>query len=305
MTETVQFTTHGKTILIGEHSVVYGYRALALPILNLKITTSVTPFPGPVYMDTNYYHGNLFDAPANYDGLKYVAQTMMQKAQVQSSFKLTYTGQIPMERGFGSSASVALGTSLALNQFFALNLSRAEILAITNHAEMINHGKASGLDAATVASDQLVAFDKETGVQAVKGKLQASLLIMDTGELGNTKQAVSQVKKLYDASETVKAQMQQLDLLAKDVQSCWETHDAEQVGRDFTQAQEILASFGLATEQIKQLVTTANQAGALGTKLSGGGLGGIVIALCPNQRIAKEVAAKCQNLMTNYWIEEI
>ncbi|MCT7895058.1 MAG: mevalonate kinase, partial [Lactobacillus gasseri] len=44
---------------------------------------------------------------------------------------------------------------------------------------------------------------------------------------------------------------------------------------------------------------------ALGTKLSGGGLGGIVIALCPNQATAQKIAQKSQANFDNYWIEEI
>jgi len=44
---------------------------------------------------------------------------------------------------------------------------------------------------------------------------------------------------------------------------------------------------------------------AYGAKLSGGGLGGIVIALCPNQELAQTIANKCHKLISNYWIEEI
>lgn len=44
-------------ILIGEHSVVYGYDALALPIQALNITTTVEETDGPTWMDTTHYHG--------------------------------------------------------------------------------------------------------------------------------------------------------------------------------------------------------------------------------------------------------
>ena len=44
-------------ILIGEHSVVYGYNALALPIQALNISTTVEETAGPTWMDTNHYHG--------------------------------------------------------------------------------------------------------------------------------------------------------------------------------------------------------------------------------------------------------
>lgn len=164
------FLAHGKVILIGEHSVVYGYDALAMPITALHIKTTVDETDGPVYMNTAHYHGPLFDAPANYDGLKYVVKTMMDKASSTDNVKITYTGEIPMERGFGSSATVALGTVKAMDNYYKLNLSNSEIMDITNHAEMINHGKASGLDAATVSSDYLVFLIKKL-VLKITGKI--------------------------------------------------------------------------------------------------------------------------------------
>ena len=36
-----------------------------------------------------------------------------------------------------------------------------------------------------------------------------------------------------------------------------------------------------------------------------GGLGGIVIALCPNQEVAKKIAEKAKANFDNDWIEEI
>ena len=49
------YTAHGKVILIGEHSVVYGYDALAIPIQTLHIKTTVSDYAGPVWMDTKLY----------------------------------------------------------------------------------------------------------------------------------------------------------------------------------------------------------------------------------------------------------
>lgn len=75
-------------------------------------------------------------------------------------------------------------------------------MTVTNHAEMINHGKASGLDAATVNSDYLV-FNKKMGPKILQTKLGATLLIMDTGQLGNTKEAAL-VKKMLEKSDYAK-----------------------------------------------------------------------------------------------------
>ncbi len=298
------FLAHGKVIIIGEHSVVYGYDALAMPIKALHIKTTVEDY-NQMWMDTASYSGPFFDAPNEYDGLKYVVKTILEKTTHKSPLKITYTGEIPIERGFGSSATVALGTTQAMNQFFDLNMSKQEIMNITNQAEMINHGKASGLDAATVNSDYLVFFNKKMGPKTLKEQLGATLLIMDTGELGNTKEAVTQVRKILNESDTAKKNMERLGELADITKTAWINHDPQTVGNVFNEAQEILHSFNISTDKIDQLQNIALSNHALGFKLSGGGLGGITITLCQDKAIAQNIAEKCQNLISNYWIEEI
>ena len=301
----IDVKAHGKVILIGEHSVVYGKNALAMPIKALNITTTIAPTTKESTMNTTHYQGPYLKAPAEYNGLKYVFQTLMDKANTGQNIAVTYTGEIPMERGLGSSAVVAYGTTKAMNKYFKLNLSDEEIMAITNHAEMINHGKASGIDSATVKANSIVFFNKNEGPKELSGKLGTTLLIMDTGQLGNTKEAVGLVKQQYDASVENKEKIEKLGLLADQTKAAWSNQDSQQVGKIFTQAQDILASFGLSTARIDQINKIAQTNGALGTKLSGGGMGGIVISLCPNQETAQKIAHLAQPYFANYWIEEI
>lgn len=297
--------THGKVILIGEHSVVYGKDAMALPIHALNIDTSVEAYHDGIWMDTLRYQGPYLTAPAEYNGLKHVVKKILSKIPTPCSIKITYTGEIPMERGLGSSAVVALGTARALNKYFALKMTSKEITDITNEAETINHGKASGLDAATVQSDYLVFFNKNMGPKVLSEKLGATLLIMDTGELGNTKEAVSSVKYQIEHDIAKKEAIDKLGYLADQTKDYWFKKDAPMVGTIFNEAQHILANFGLSTTRINNLCNIANQNGAYGCKLSGGGLGGIVIALCPNQEVASSIAQLAINNYENYWIEEI
>ena len=299
-------TSHGKVILIGEHSVVYGKNAFAIPIKALNIKTSIeqTSYAN-TQMITNNYQGDFLEAPTAYNGLKYIYQTLTSSLDPTPSLQITYEGEIPIERGLGSSAVVALGTTKALNDFFHLDLTEKQIMKIANHAEMINHGKASGLDTATVNSNYLVSFNKSDGPTALKAHLGASLLIMDSGQLGNTKQAVKLVQQQYKTTSDGKERIDQLGTLADEFKSAWLTKDTAKIGEIFKQAQIILSSFKLSTAKIDRIIKLANENGSLGSKISGGGLGGIVIALCPSRDIAQLIVNKVKNNIVNYWIEEI
>lgn len=299
-------TSHGKVILIGEHSVVYGKNAFAIPIKALNIKTSIeqTSYAN-TQMITNNYQGDFLEAPTAYNGLKYIYQTLTSSLDPTPSLQITYEGEIPIERGLGSSAVVALGTTKALNDFFHLDLTEKQIMKIANHAEMINHGKASGLDTATVNSNYLVSFNKSDGPTALKAHLGASLLIMDSGQLGNTKQAVKLVQQQYKTTSDGKERIDQLGTLADEFKSAWLTKDTAKIGEIFKQAQIILSSFKLSTAKIDRIIKIANENGSLGSKISGGGLGGIVIALCPSRDIAQLIVNKVKNNIVNYWIEEI
>ena len=85
----------------------------------------------------------------------------------------------------------------------------------------------------------------------------------------------------------------------------WIKQNQEQVGKIFDEAQTILSSLGLSTDRIDQLNQIAHQKGCLGFKLSGGGLGGIVIALCLNSETAEKIAQASKDLIDHYWVEEI
>lgn len=299
------YTGHGKVILIGEHSVVYGYDALALPIKSLQIKVEAEYAESENWMDTKYYHGPFFAAPNEYDGLKYVLGSMLDRSGKDPAIKITYTGEIPMARGLGSSATVALATSHVLNDLLELKLDHRQIMQTTNHAEMINHGKASGLDAATVSSDSLVFFNKLVGTKKIASKLGTTLLIMDTGDLGSTKEAVDHVRQQYETSEQKRQDMDDLGSLADEVKAAWQKQDVQAVAAAFNQAQKLLASFGVSTPKIDHIVQIALADGAFAAKLSGGGLGGIVIALVDSEKKANQIAADCRALIENFWIEEI
>lgn len=298
-------TTHGKTILIGEHSVVYGYNALCMPLKELTLTTTVKPEDAGPSLFTNHYHGLFSQAPADYDGLHFLVDGLILDQHLPEKVSLNYEGEIPMERGLGSSAAVALGTVRAINSYYSLGMDESDIVTWANKAENITHGSASGLDVATVKSDHLVSFNKTDGPQEITSELGAYLVISDTGELGSTKAAVSQVREQIGASAAKKSSMDRLGDLADDAIEAWSGRDVSQLGSIFNRAQEILRDFALSTRAIDRINALALANGAVGSKLSGSGLGGVVISLVRDSRTAQRLHDQLSSVARNVWVEAI
>lgn len=302
-TRTVSAIAHAKVILLGEHAVVYGYPALAVPVTAMTLTATVDIFQpdgGRSILNTDRYHGPLNQAPKEYDGLAFLASLMS-----PSPIKLSYHSSIPQGRGLGSSAASAWATVQALNQAKNLGWPVEQLVQAGNRAEDIVHGNASGVDLAAVRSNRLVVYRRTKGFTAVDNHLGAWLVIADTGQPGSTKKAVASVHHQIETSEPKKADMNRLGVLATEGIDAWRRKDIARLGALFNQAQDILAEFGLSTLKIDRLIRLAHRAGAQGVKLSGSGLGGVIIALAENQEQAKSVSHALGAVASGVWIQEM
>lgn len=305
MGECVSSSAHAKAILLGEHSVVYGYDALAVPVKGLHLTTRLVEDADGLSLDTTGYQGLFATAPRTYGGIEFLVRSLVEDPGRADHIRLIYRSNIPMSRGLGSSAASALATIMCLDDYFHLGLSHDDIVAWGNKAENIIHGKASGLDLQTVMSDTLITYNKSTGFRHVAGHLGGWLVISDTGQQGSTGEAVGHVKDLLRSDPSTQTAMNELGDIARDGQQAWADHDCTSMGTLFNRAQHILSGFGISTPIINRHVMAALRAGALGSKLSGSGLGGVVISLAKTRDDALAIVHALQPLAAGVWMEEV
>ncbi len=300
-----QFTAHAKSILLGEHSVVYGYDALCVPITGLRLTCSIQEDADGLTLDTTGYRGLFAQAPRTYAGIEFLVRSLVEDPGRAEQIRLIYRSDIPMSRGLGSSAASALATINCLDEYYGLGLTHEEIVDWGNRAEDIIHGKASGLDLQTVMSDEPIIYNKKTGFRKVASHLGAWLVISDTGTIGSTGEAVARVRELVRSDDRYDGYLARLGDIAAQGQKAWIDRDAPRLGRLFDEAHTYLADFGLATPIITRQVAAARRAGALGSKLSGSGLGGVVISLAGSQEQAHHIAHALESVSAGVWTEEI
>ena len=282
---------HSKIILIGEHAVVYGYPAISLPLLEVEVTCKVVPADRP---------WRLYEE----DTLSMAVYASLEHLNIKDAcIRCEIDSAIPEKRGMGSSAAISIAAIRAVFDYYQVNLPHDVLEILVNRAEMIAHMNPSGLDAKTCLSDQPIRFIKNVGFTELEMNLSAYLVIADTGVYGHTREAIQVVQnKGKDALPFLHA----LGELTQQAEDAISQKDAEELGQILSQAHLHLKEIGVSSPEADSLVETALSHGALGAKMSGGGLGGCIIALADNLTHAQELAERLEEKgAVQTWIESL
>lgn len=282
---------HSKIILIGEHSVVYGYPAIALPLKNINILCHIKKSDKSLRFDLS-------------DPVSTALYTSLESLnQKDACVEYSICSEIPQRRGMGSSAAVAIAVIRAVYDYFGKTISDFELEKLVNQSEIAAHGNPSGLDAKTCLSDVPIKYIRNIGFKSLEFSLDAYLIIADSGIYGKTSQAVDLVAQ----NELInRPYLKELGQLTEKVESAIKTHSLEELGHLFDKAHKNLEKIGVSIPEINVLVEESRKSGALGAKMSGGGLGGCIIALAKTYEEAKTIASHLEEKgALKTWIEKV
>lgn len=284
-----------KLILVGEHAVVYGEPAVALPFPPLVARATALPIEVGVRIRSDRYPELVADlgqslpealrpvAAAVQGALDAIART----GKTPLAFELHLTSQIPPGSGLGSSAAVAVAAIRATFALHGSSVMPALLRMLATQAEAVAHGNSSGLDPATVASDGPIRFVRDHAPVPLRVGAPFGLVVADSGQSAPTLEMVARVRAQREADPAAAEALTNLGALSDSVVERLEAGDYAEVGTLLDQAQTYLADLGLSTERLDAVVAAARRAGAYGAKLSGAGGGGCAIALCPIDRLSE------------------
>lgn len=285
---------HSKVILIGEHAVVYGEPAIAVPFPTLTAKTIIEPVHGQVIFDSKKYSGPLNQVPEKMRGLAHcIEHTLHEFGQEMKNLKIRLESDIPIGSGLGSSAATAIAVVRGLSNYFRIPLSRERLIALSNIAEKYAHGNPSGIDIATVYSDVPIWFKKGQNPKQIFIESPLHLVVGDTGEVGNTRLAVNSIleKRKHDPFNTEKS-IHSLGMCVELAKDTLLIGDLVKLGELLNTAQNELKKLGVNDQKIDNLIDTAKTSGALGSKLTGAGRGGCMIALAKDEEHASYLSRK-------------
>lgn len=325
--------TCAKVILFGEHSVVYGHSAIALPLKNLRMRAVVTScneslapascessasapresLASTTNLDSHItlscldFTGKLSEIPARFNSIRTAIRASLEFAGWSGENLHIFTeSDFPAERGLGSSAAAAGAVIRAILDYYGVAASDDEIFKLTQTAECVAHGRSSGLDATATAASWPVRFSRGC-FDRMEINMRAWLVLADSGCKGMTRETVEALRSRLESNPVeVGSQLNKLGEIAAVAEDDLAFGRIENMGKQMTFAHRILADLGISTAKLDALVDAACQHGALGAKLTGGGGGGCVIALADSEDAAKRVSEAFKNAgACDTWIVNI
>jgi len=274
----------GKVILLGEHSVVYGRRALASAI-SRRIEVRV----GDVYSTARPSNGSdpLSD-PRFRAALVRAAELLDLDA---GHLVVRVDSDLPPGVGLGSSAALSVALVRALAAFAGADTCNAEVCAQAYELERIFHGTPSGIDNTAATHGGLFVFRRGEPPRQVDAPAPLSLVVAVGKTPRRTQATVAGVRERWQADPAAyEAIFDHVDTLVGVAEAALARGDAARLGAAMNENQALLGRMGVSTLELDELVAFARARGALGAKLTGGGGGGAIIALCRDAQAAAALA---------------
>lgn len=284
----------GKIILLGEHAVVYGRPALAVPVRQVEacatVESSSTGPPGEVYLEAPDLgrSGWLHEAP-EHDPLAAIVRATLERVDRPHgpALHVRLESTIPISSGLGSSAAVSVAVARALASHLGSPLSVQEASDLAFHVERLHHGTPSGIDNTVVAFDRPVYFAKGSPTETFLPGCPFVFLIGDTGVAAPTADAVAEVRDGWKAARgEFEATFDSIGDLVVAARAAIVAGNPVELGCLMDQNHDLLVVLGVTSAELDRLVEAARSAGALGAKMSGGGKGGNMIAAVSPEAIA-------------------
>jgi mevalonate kinase len=290
---------YGKTILFGEHFVVYGIPGIA---------SGISDYAEAIIEDSNSFE--FIDNRIATEGYKEKKKNEIQRQinaikeffelNKNSKIKITVSGNLKCASGVGASAALAASIARALNEKFKKNFNDEKINEIAFKAEEAGSGPASGIDNTCAVFGGMISFTKNLSggknkIELIKIKEPVEIVLANSGITQETKVVVGEVKKWKNENSEKynKLEKKYLKIYEKGLNAL-KTGNWIELGKLMNEKHELLKELTVSCDKLNEMQKIALSAGAFGAKLTGTGRGGLLLCLTPGKELQEKVSKAFQ-----------
>jgi len=278
-----------KIILFGEHFVVHGTPAI-LAAIDKRVTVT-SSFTENKTIRVNSKLGTL-DVPisSSYKEVKnefrpfvYLANKMIDSNQNANGLEITIDSDIPIGVGLGSSSACCVAAAGSIFGLFK-EWSSEEILKISIEAEKTIFPDTSGADCTVCTYGGMIEYPS---IEKIGNTFDLNLLIANSMIPHNTKNSVEKVNKFKENDEERFSQLCDLETkLIDEVIIAMKNNDATTLGLKMSENQKYLEEIQVSNDTLRDMISYLKEI-SLGTKITGAGDGGCIIALVKDENMDK------------------
>ena len=278
----------GKIILFGEHFVVHGTRAI-LAAIDKRVTVT-SSFTDNNTIRVNSELGMLeipisssYEVKSEFKPFVYLANKMIGSNQSVNGLEITINSDIPIGVGLGSSSACCVAAAGSIFGLFK-EWSSEEILKISIEAEKTIFPDTSGADCTVCTYGGMIEYPS---IEKIGNTFDLNLLIANSMIPHNTKNSVEKVNKFKEGDEERFSQLCELEnKLIDEIIVAMKNNDATTFGLKMSENQKYLEEIQVSNNTLRDMISSLNEI-SLGSKITGAGDGGCIIALVNDENMDK------------------
>ena len=279
----------GKAILLGEHAVVYGRHAVAVPIPLAVEARVVDAADGVQLLIPRWGVEQRVPAVGEHPaGVAGILALLLERLDLAGrAMTIEVFPNVPRAVGLGGSSALAVSVIRALDSHFRLGLDAKAINDFAFACEQAAHGTASGVDNTLATYGTPLLFRAagshgEASFREIELAAPLPLVIGLSGKESLTAASVARVGAAWQRNKPrYEAVFDQIDALARHAADAVRDGQLAELGELMNLCHGFLNALQVSTRELETLVDVARSHGAIGAKLTGGGGGGSIVALCP------------------------
>ena len=282
--QAVVATAAGKIILFGEHAVVYGRHALAVPIVDAVRAIVMRCDKTTTLTVKEWGLRRVVDSTST-DGIDAAVNLILEElGGGGENFNIAINSSLPRGMGLGSSAALAVAITRAAARCIGTDVDDERVNAIAFACEKLAHGTPSGIDNTLSCYGEPMLF-QNTGsleIQTLRLEEFPPLVIGFSHAAGPTHEQVAGVRSRFEQDKKrYDLLFDQMDEISRTGAAALVARQYDVLGRSMNVCHGLLNAIEVSTPDLENMIAVARSNGAIGAKLTGAGGGGSIVALCP------------------------